>query len=235
MDKITRKELKSDKFAQEVELGVEYVTGHRQQMMIYGGIAALIVVVALLVFGYRRHQATARQEVFTAALEIQQAAIGPQESPFVKSYATEQERSAAASKAFRDVASRYPSSDEGQMSKYYLGALSAEQGNQAEAVKWLQDVAENGSDRYASLAKLLLADLYVNDGKIDEADKLLRSLMKNPTEFVSQEQATIALAQVLAKKNPAEARKLLDPLKMNTRGTVSQAALTILSQLPPSK
>ena len=46
-----------------------------------------------------------------------------------------------------------------------------------------------------------------------EAEKLLRSLIDDPTILVSKEQATIALAKVVAKKNPAEARKLLEPLR----------------------
>ncbi len=63
-----------------------------------------------------------------------------------------------------------------------------------------------------------------------DAEKLLRSLIDDPTILVSKEQATIALAKVLAKKNPAEARKLLEPLRAE-RGPVSRAALTALGEM----
>ena len=42
---------------------------------------------------------------------------------------------------------------------------------------------------------------------------MLRDLIAHPTIFVSKEQATITLARYLAPKKPAEARKLLDPLR----------------------
>ena len=44
MDKLTRKELKSDKFALEVQHSVEYVSQHRQQMIRWGAIPAAAVV-----------------------------------------------------------------------------------------------------------------------------------------------------------------------------------------------
>jgi len=40
-------------------------------------------------------------------------------------------------------------------------------------------------------------------------EKLLRGLIAKPTEFVSKEHATIALAELLGSSQPAEARKLL--------------------------
>ena len=43
--------------------------------------------------------------------------------------------------------------------------------------------------------------------------------------FVSKEQATLELAQVIAKKDPAEARKLLEPLSASQRSAVSRAAV----------
>jgi hypothetical protein len=61
---------------------------------------------------------------------------------------------------------------------------------------------------------------------------VLRDLMANPTIFVSADQATISLARLLAPKKPAEARKLIDPLRTRP-GSVGQVALTLLSELPP--
>jgi hypothetical protein len=63
-----------------------------------------------------------------------------------------------------------------------------------------------------------------------EAEKLLRSLIAKPSAFVSKEQATIALAELLASRNPAEARKLLEPLR-SARPAISQAAIAALGAL----
>jgi hypothetical protein len=61
---------------------------------------------------------------------------------------------------------------------------------------------------------------------------LLRALYDKPTVFVSKEQAAIALARAISTTKPAEARKLLEPLRTG-RPAISQTAITLLSQLPP--
>jgi hypothetical protein len=48
---------------------------------------------------------------------------------------------------------------------------------------------------------------------------------------VSKEQAIIALAKLKAKDNPAEARKLLEPLRAEKRSAVSRAAITALNEI----
>ena len=58
--------------------------------------------------------------------------------------------------------------------------------------------------------------------------------MDHPTIYISKEQATIALAHALTTSKPAEARKLLDPLKTE-RPAVGQVAITLLGQLPPAQ
>jgi hypothetical protein len=42
------------------------------------------------------------------------------------------------------------------------------------------------------------------------------------------------LAQAIAKKNPVEARKLLEPLSASKRNAVSRAAVTVMSTIPAS-
>jgi hypothetical protein len=75
--------------------------------------------------------------------------------------------------------------------------------------------------------------VYAAESKFSDAEKVLRDLIAHPAFTVSKEEATIVLGQVLAKSNPAEARKILEPLR-NSRGTVSQAAVNVLGQIPPT-
>jgi hypothetical protein len=58
--------------------------------------------------------------------------------------------------------------------------------------------------------------------------------MDDPTVLVSKEEATITLARLLAKSNPVEARKLLEPLRAE-RGPVSRAAITLLGEIPAAR
>ncbi len=234
MDRITRKELKTDKFALEVEHTVEYFAEHRKQAIRYGAIALVLIILVAGFSYYRRHQRTARQEALNAALEVQRAAVGEAPSEFAKSFPNQAEKDKAATKAFGDIISKYPGSDEAAIARYYLGTIAADQGKLADAEKAFKEVAESGNEKYASLAKLALADIYRGQGKIAEGEKLLRSLIQKPTEFVSKEHATIVLAQLLGDSRPEEARKLLEPLRTE-RSVISRQALTLLSQLPAKK
>lgn len=229
MDRITRKELKTDKFALEVEQTVEFFSRHKQQITRYGTIA--VVVAALVVAGgwYRRHQGAVRQQALNNALQIYNAPVGQTGNPFLPGYPSEEEKNKAALKAFSDLAGRYGGSEEGLIATYYLGTMAADRGDMAEAERRLRQVAESSRANYASLAKLALAEIYRAQGKLGEAEKLLRSLIEKPTEFVSKEHATIVLGEMLMSSRPEEGRKLLEPLRTE-RSVISRHALTALAQ-----
>ena len=69
MDRVTRKDLKRDKFALEVQHGIEYVSGHRKPMIRYGLIGAVVVLLAVGFIWYRRHESNVRQQAVEAARE----------------------------------------------------------------------------------------------------------------------------------------------------------------------
>jgi predicted negative regulator of RcsB-dependent stress response len=232
VDRLTRKELKSDRFALEVQHSVEYVSGHRQQLVRWGGIAAAVVVVVVGVFIYLNHERSVRQAALHAAMQIQNANVGPTQNEFVLSFPTQAERQKAVVKAFSELAAKYSGSDEGTIAEYMLGTNAADQGNLAEAEKFLKRVVDSGNASYGSLAKLSLASIYGGEGKQAEGEKLIQSVIDHPTVVVSKELATISLAELLAHSDPARARKLLEPLRGSPRPNVSKAALYALSDLP---
>lgn len=231
MDRIHRQELKHDKFVEQVGHTLEYATEHQSQLRKWGLVALGILVVVGSVYWYMRAAANQREEDLRAALRIQEANVGPGASEFVVSYPTQQEKESAATKAFTDLAKKYAGKREGAISEYYLGLMAADKGNMAEAEKHLKAAAENGPKDFASQAKLSLAQLYGSTGRTGDAERLLRSLIDDPTILVSKEQATIALARLIGPAKPADARKLLEPLR-SERGAISRAAITALGELP---
>lgn len=231
MDRITRSKLKTDRFAVEVEHSVEFVAGHKKQVGMYGAIA---VAVALLVAGivyYRDRQHSARQEELAKAMEVIQAPVSPGAPPGQLFYTTEALKSDAALKAFKPIVDKYSGTQEAIVSASYLGAVYTDMGNLAEAEKYFRQVADSGDSNYASMGKLSLAQVLLSTGRTADAEKLLRSLYENPSMFVSKEQAAIALARAIGVSKPAEARKLLEPLRTE-RPAVSQLAITMLAELP---
>ena len=231
MDRAHRKELKHDKFVEQVGHTVEYAAEHRQQLTRYGLIALAVIVLGGGFYFYRNYQHSARQDALREALRIQNAQIAPSGNEFFAAYPTPAAHEVAKEKTWKEFAAKYDGTDEGAIGYFYLGTLYADKGNIAEAEKYFKMAMEDGSAPYGSQAKLSLAELYNAAGRKQDAERLLRELIAKPTIMVSKEQATIALARVIAATKPDEARKLLEPLRTQT-GAVSRVALTALAELP---
>ena len=231
MDKLTRKELKSDKFALEVQHSVEYVSEHRRQMIQWAVPAAALVLIVIGVFWYRSYQHDARQEALHAAEAIQNSQVGPSQSEYVVTFPTSQAREAGVNKAWRDLAAKYPGTEEGGIAEFFLGTNASANGNLPEAAKHFQAAIDSGSGPYASQAKLALAQIYAAQGKLNDGVQLIQSVIDHPTVMVSKDAATLALADLIKTSDPQRARKLVDPLRTSTRSAVSKAAITLDSTL----
>jgi predicted negative regulator of RcsB-dependent stress response len=232
VDRITRKELKQDKFALEVGQTVEFFSEHRRQSVRYGAAGLIVILLIVGFFVWRAHQRTVRETAMAAAIEIRRAQVGPpMGDDQTKTFATEQDKVKAELAAFGDMAAKYSGSMEGTVAQYYVGAIAASQGNTKGAEAAFKEVIDSGDANYASLAKMALADVYQGLGKAADAEKLLRSLVDKPTDFVSSEQATMALARCIAPSRPGEARKLLQTLLV-ARPAVSRVAAAEMNSLP---
>ena len=229
MARITRKELKTDKFALEVEHTVSFFEEHRQELMRYGAIAGVVIVLLLGYSVYRRHARTERQEALTQALTVEQAVVG-QAAPGMLTFPTQEAKDAAVTKAFADIASKYSGSDEGAIAQYYNASVQADQGKLADAEKQFQAIVDKADSDVASLARFSLSQIYTSTGRADQAEKILRDLMAHPTIYVSKDQAALSLAYILKDTKPAEARTLLDPLRAQNNAA-GQMAVSMLGQM----
>jgi predicted negative regulator of RcsB-dependent stress response len=228
--RITRKELKSDKFALEVGQTVSFFEEHRDKVLRYGAVGLGVTVLAIGWFYYQKHQRAAREEALTSAITVQEMGIGTPTSGNL-SFPTQAAKDEVTTKAFSSLAAKYPGTTEAEIAQYYLGAIAADASNMAEAEKHFREVAQHGDTAFASLAKLSLAQLCYANGRDAEGEALLRELIQNPTAMVSKDEASITLARYLIAKRPGEARTLLDPLK-GAGGAVGRLALALYSQLP---
>jgi lipoprotein NlpI len=235
VDRVHRKELKHDRFVEQVGHTVEYAAEHRQQLVRYAlGVIAVIAIGAGIYF-YRDHQHSVRQVELRQALRTQDAQVSPPDpNGIFVTFPTAAEKDKATENAWKELATRYSGTDEGQIAKFYLGTYYVDHGNNTEAEKYFKEAADGGDKAFASQAKFSLADLYAANGRRADAEKLLRELMNNPTVMVSKEQAQIELARVLATSNPGEARKLLEPLRTQGGG-VGRIALSALAEIPAAR
>ena len=232
MDRITRKELKSDTFAMEVGQTLTFFEEHKQQVIRFGGIAVALVLILLGYLWYSGRQHSKRQSALSRAIQVQETPVGPiQPGAVQRSFPTQEVKEEVAIKAFADIQTVYSGSDEAEIAAFYLGSIKADQGKLAEAEKLFKDVSDRAGDKYASLAKLALAQIYFADGRNDQGEAVLRGLINNPTEFVSKEQATIMLARYITPRKPGEAKQLLEPLR-TIPGAIGSAAITAYSEIP---
>ena len=233
MDRRTRKELKSDKFALEVQHGFEFVTDHKDQLIRYGGIVLAVLLIAGGIYLYMNHQTSVREDAMAAAFRIDNASVGngQVQQTGVQHFDTQAQKDAALTKAMTDIAVKYSGSDEGATAEFYLASLAVDKGNLPEAEKRFQQIADSAPSAYSSMAKLSLARVFESEGKDDQAEKLLRDLMAHPTVSVSKGEAQLRLAMLIAKKNPDEARKMLESMRTD-RTAISRAAVQQLGELP---
>ncbi len=231
MDRLTRKELKRDPLALEVQHGFEFLTTHRQQTIRYGTIALAVILLGGAVYLYHRHQQGVREEALAKAMQVNEAPVGAPAGSAPITFATQKEKDQAVAQAFTSLAAKYPGTPEGTVAEFFLAAHAADAGDMAQAEKRFRDIVDNGDGPYVSLGKLSLAKIYASEGKTAEAEKLLRSVVDKPTALVSKEEAQIQLAEVLAKTHPKEAKALLGPLRSSPRAAVSQAAIEAYTAL----
>ena len=230
MDKLNRKDLKHDKFAEEVIHSVDFISEHKSQAMRYGAIGLAVVILAFGAFFYMRYQHSARQEALREAMLIFDANIAPSAPEGLKAFPTPAEKDKAMEKAFSNLADKYSGSMEGEIGRYMLGVNAVDKGKLDEASKHFDKVANSSQKDYGSLARLALAQIYVSQGKDQDAEKTIQYVVDHPTVLVSKEQAQIELAKIIGKRDPVAARKILEPLRTE-RGAISQAAVQTLAQL----
>lgn len=230
MDRLTRHDLKTDKFVEEVGQTVHFLEEHRQALIRYGSIALVLLVLAAAVYGYTRTKRAERQLALGKVLDTYNAPVVDPPPADMHAYRNEREKGEAIVKACNELIQKYPGTDEAAAAIMMLGTHAADEGDLDAAERYLKQAAEQGSRENASLARYALAQLYASQGKDAEAEKILRALADKPTVLVTKEQALLELGKLLAKKNPEEARKLVSPLASKP-GAVGRAAVTIMAEI----
>jgi predicted negative regulator of RcsB-dependent stress response len=231
VDRQTRKDLKTDKFAEDVFDVFGWASAHKTEVVRYGAALIALVLILVGVMYYKRSQATVREAALYQALRVEDATTAATIEPTSLHFDTEAEKTKAKTQAFTELSAKYGGTQEGAISDMYLASYAVDAGNQEEAERRYKRVVDDGPKPYASLARIALSQIYISEGKTADAEKVLRDAMANPSATVSKEQAQLALGEMLSKSNSTEAHKLLDPLRTSARGTISRAAIVASSKI----
>lgn len=229
---LSRKDLKNDPLAKEVEQGVEYVVHHKSQAKLALTLGVVLVLAAGGYLFFRNQQAAARAEAYANARKITSATIGSAAQTGALSFPTQDDKDKALMAAYTKVADDYPGTTEGSLAQMSLASLKMDKGDVDAAVSAYRQVIDKGPAELASTAKLTVAQLLWGQGKVDEGKKMLQDLVDHPTEFVSADQAKLTLARLQIDSNPAEAKKLLETLTSAGSPSVKMLATDLANQIP---
>ncbi|HEY7412328.1 MAG TPA: tetratricopeptide repeat protein [Vicinamibacteria bacterium] len=198
MRKELKRQIKQDELVGTFQRAAAWVRAHVRELRV--GILALAAAVALvggwrLFEGNRQHAAAA---AYAKALETYhaptRAELGPGgQAPLV--HASEADRWRKARDEFDAVAAAHGSREAGRRARYYAALCRARLGETAEAEKALGELAQGRQDPLvASLARMALADLHRQAGRVDKAADAYRQMVDDSSFALPRDHALMMLA-----------------------------------------
>jgi tetratricopeptide (TPR) repeat protein len=202
LKKELREQIKQDELASGLETAAAWLVGHRDEVRIGVGVAAVLLAAAGAFAYFQGQRAREADRAFRDALTTFEAPVAAEiaagtERPSGQVFATAEEKYKTAAAAFEGVERRYGSSVTGLRAKYYAALSRAELGQQAEAEKALKEIQARGAGLEPDLARLALANLYRRGGQVDKAVEAYRALATNPAASVPRDFALLSAAQSL--------------------------------------
>jgi len=210
MDRQHRRELKRDKFVDEV--GSLTTRAKENQRLLYS-ITAVVVVLALIGYGIYFYGST-REQKAQAALGTAITAI---DSPLVQTgtpnpdakYKTEQERTAAAEGLFRDVQKNYSGTKAADVANIYLARIDASKGDVVTARKLLSDfISDHPKHLLVGAARYSLYQLRIANGEAPQVTiELNAELAKTTDQALPADTLLALLAQAYDAQGNSEKSK----------------------------
>ncbi|HXH37536.1 MAG TPA: tetratricopeptide repeat protein [Thermoanaerobaculia bacterium] len=177
MDRQQRRDLKHDKFVDEI--GSLSTRARENQRFLYL-LAASAVILAVVVYGiyfYRSNREDKAQQALAKAIETIESPLlpAPGAPPVTGAkFKTEALRTAAAEKQFKDVETGYGGTDAAGVASLYLARMDGDKGDVASAKARLQKfVSDNSKQVLATGALYSLYRLRIDNG---EAPKVTQEL-----------------------------------------------------------
>jgi len=238
LDRLTRRELKQDQLRTTYEGFEEFAKTHYKDILGVVGVAVVVVgLAAALKFYMDRQEAEANAQL-GAALKTFRAYVGNASPEVVgadsPSFPTAQEKYKKARQQFTEVVHKFPRQNAAAIARYHVGVCQAALGDQAAAIKTLEEASRASDRNIASLSQFALAGVYASAGKLAEAGKLYQKLADHPTLTVPKASALLAWADAERGDKPAHSRQIYEQLQKEFGSDVALAGVIKeqLAELP---
>jgi TolA-binding protein len=198
--RLSRKDIKRDEFANAVNRSVEFAEDHSRGLLITIGAVVAAVLVCVLIFFYIQHRAEEANQALAAAVKVVDAPIDPAGAKPTDdkdpSFPTEAARQQRALKLLGEVRGGYRFTDAADVASIYVAAIDASAGKLAEARQlWSDFVKKHGDHILAAQARLDLMALDRGQGKGQAVAQQLREMLDQsnaplPQDVILNELAT---------------------------------------------
>jgi TolA-binding protein len=198
MDRQHRHDLKHDKFVDEIGALSARAKDNQRLLLIIGGAAVAIAVIAYGIFFYRSNREKNAQEVLAAAIETAQGTVGEQKpqgstGPHFK---TEAERDAAAEKQFKDVQARYPGTDAADVAGLYIARAAVTRGDVKTARGLIENFIKAHEDHIlVGAARFSLYQLRIDNGEAAQVATELGAELSKTEPVLPGDSLLMLLAQ----------------------------------------
>jgi tetratricopeptide (TPR) repeat protein len=215
--RLTRKELKKDPFLSVYyDDFVEFATKHYPTILGAVVVAVLAGVAVYAWRGYKQRENLAANMLLGAALDTFHSPVGSageQASlPGTETFSVPKDKYQAALKQFTEIYTKFPGQEAGAIAFYHIGLCQERLGENAAAVKTLEQASHTGHPAIDSLARFALANELATTGKLGDAQRIYEKLASHPTVAVPAPTALLALADADRAAAPAAARQIYERL-----------------------
>ena len=201
MDRQHRRELKHDRFVDELGTLSDKARDNQRFLYLITGAVVALAVIGYGIYFYRSAREQRAQEALGKAIEtIESPLLPPAGSPPQQTipgakYKTDAERQAAAEKAFKDVESKFSGSDAADVAGLYLARLESMHGNTASARKRLQHfIDEHPKHLLVGAARYSVYQLRIDGGEGSQVAQELQAQIGKPDSPLPSDTLLVLLA-----------------------------------------
>ncbi|MEO6487099.1 MAG: tetratricopeptide repeat protein [Thermoanaerobaculia bacterium] len=212
MDRQHRRDLKHDKFVDEVGHLTDSARANQRVLLTIAIAAVALAVVAYGIYFYRSNQESKAQDLLAEAIQTIESPIlvegAQQQDPRAK-FKTEAERTAAAEKQFQQIKSSHAGTDAADVGSLYLARIQASRGDVAGARKHLEGfIADHPRQFLVGPARYSLLQLRVDNGEAQQVITEINAELAKPEPILPGDSLLVLLARAYeAQTNDDKARE----------------------------
>lgn len=198
MDRQTRRNIKHDRFVDEVSSVAALVKENKREVAI-GLVVVLVIAGAVLGWTMMKRSSEAKAQARLAeGIEAFQSPLPGSTGvdPKLVKYKSEKERDAAAEAIFKQVMQKYSGTDAADVADLFIGQIEAEQGDYAKAEpRYVKFIRTHQKSMLATSARIGLYELRMANGSVNDVIRDLRAELRQQNKTVPADVLLALLAR----------------------------------------